>query len=276
MADKVTIGNVEITVFVDAAPPPFDTTRFFPDVPPEAWAPYKQWLDQNGKFRTNFCFFLLRSSGKTILVDSGLGPGPHERFGGATGQLMNHLASKGVKAEDVSTVIITHMHGDHMGWNVMGAGANARPTFPKARYYIPKGDYEHFSKTNPAYAPLSQATPLLNLGVAQLVEGDFAVTPELKTLYTPGHTPGHLSVVISSAGHKGMIVGDVYHSPAQVSELDWCPGGDINKDDARKTRRKVTQRLADENMTVAASHFWLPDSVGKVVRLDGKTAWKSL
>ena len=218
MADRATIGNVQIKVFVDVAPPPFETTRFFADVPPQAWAPHKQWLDEDGKFRTNFCFFLLRSSGKTVLVDTGLGPGPHERFGGATGQLMAKLTAEGVKPEDVDAVAITHLHGDHVGWNVQTQqGGAARPTFPRARYYIPRGDYEHFRKENPTYAPLAQVAPLLERGVGELVGGDFAVTPELTTLFAPGHTPGHLCVLIISAGHKGIIVGDLWLSPAQVT-----------------------------------------------------------
>ncbi|MBI4307438.1 MAG: MBL fold metallo-hydrolase [Chloroflexi bacterium] len=277
MADRATIGNVQIAVFVDVAPPPFETSRFFPDAAPDSWASYKQWLDQDGKFRTNFCFFLLRSSGRTILVDTGLGPGPHERFGGATGQLMAKLSAEGVKPEDVSAVVITHLHGDHVGWNtITQQGGTPRPTFPKARYYIPKGDWEHFSKSNPGYAPLAQVTPLAQKGVAEFVEGDFAVTPELTMLSTPGHTPGHLSVLISSAGQKGIIVGDLYHNPVQVTELDWCAGADMNKDDARKSRKAATQRMVNENMTVAAPHFWYPSNIGKVVRLSGKTVWKSL
>lgn len=276
MADKATIGNVQVRVFLDAAPPPFETTRFFPDVSPEGWAPYRQWLDENGKFRTNFCFFLVRSSGKTVLVDTGLGPGPHERFGGATGQLMARLTAEGVKPEDVNAVVITHLHGDHVGWNVLQQGGTPKPTFPRARYYIPRGDYEHFSKTNPTYAPLAQVTPLVQAGVAELVGGDFVVTPELTTLATPGHTPGHLSVLISSAGQKGIIVGDLYHNPVQVTEMDWCAGADMSKDDARRSRKAATQRMAQENMTVAASHFVQPISIGRVIMLSGRTAWKSL
>lgn len=277
MADRATIGNVQVAVLLDLAPPPFELTYFFPDIPLETWAPYRRLLHKSGRFVTNACCFLLRSSGKTVLVDAGYGPGPHERFGGIAGQLMVRLNAEGVKAEDVDAVVITHLHGDHVGWNVQTQqGGTPRPTFPKAKYYIPKGDWEHFRRANPAHPPLAQVTPLVDRGVAEFIGGDFAVTPELTTLFTPGHTPGHLSMLISSAGQKGIIVGDLYLTPAQVTELDWNAGFDMNKDDARRSRKAATQRMVNENMVVAASHFLVPTTIGKVVMRNGKTTWKVL
>ena len=96
MVEKINVGNVSISVVFDAAPPPREPDQFFPDVPLEAWEPYKkEHLEENGEFRTEFCSWALRSEGQTVLVDTGLGPGPHERLGGARGQLMSRPQGNG-------------------------------------------------------------------------------------------------------------------------------------------------------------------------------------
>ena len=278
-ATRTTVGNVEVLALVDVTPPPFEPNQFFPEVPLEAWAPYRDRYLVDGKFQTNFSFFVLRSGGRVVLVDTGLGPGPHQRFGGITGQLMSGLKGVGVQPEDVSAVVITHLHGDHIGWNVTQEGGRPRPTFPRARYYVPRGDWEHFTRpevlenTPPVKA---NAVPLKDLGVLELVEGDYAVTEEISTLATPGHTPGHLSVVVSSGGQRAMVVGDLFHSAVQVTEDAWCAGADMDKPLARKTRREVLERLEREGFVVAAGHLVLGTSIGKVVRDKGRRSWQAL
>ena len=280
MADRATIGNVEVQVFVDATPPAFEPNQFFPEVPLEAWEPHrKECLDADGKFRTNFCFFVLRSQGRVVLVDTGLGPGPFERLGGARGELMTKLQGAGINPQDVETVVITHLHGDHIGWNVTTESDTPRATFPRARYLIPRGDWEHFTKpevleNTPAVK--ANAVPLQDLGVMELVDGDHAVTPEISTLATPGHTPGHLSVVITSQGQRGVVVGDLFHSAAQVTEPDWCAGADMDKDLARRTRHATLDRLEGEGFTVAAGHLLINTNIGKLVRVEGRRYWQAL
>ncbi|MBI4329272.1 MAG: MBL fold metallo-hydrolase [Chloroflexi bacterium] len=280
MADRVTIGNVEVRAFVDAAPPSgFPPAQFFPDVPSSAWEPYKSLLDGQGNFRTNFGFFLLRSVGRTVLVDTGLGPGPFEQFGGVRGQLMDNLRKASVQPEDVSAVVITHLHGDHIGWNVTRQEGKARPTFPRARYLIPRGDWEHFARPenlekNPAVK--ENVVPLLEARVMDLVGNNDFVTSEVRIWATPGHTPGHISVLISSRGQNGVIVGDVMHSAAQVSEPDWCVGADMDKETARRSRRALLERAQQEGMVIAAGHFPINSNIGKVVLMQGRRLWSAL
>ena len=136
MVDNITVGNVSVAVVLDAAPPPFEPNQFYPDIPLEAWEPYTEddHLDENGKFRTNFCTWVLRSTGQTVLVDTGLG----------NGRLIDNLEAVGVTPDEVSSVVITHLHGDHIGWNV----TDGKATFPNARYLIPRGDWEYFTKND--------------------------------------------------------------------------------------------------------------------------------
>lgn len=280
MATKATVGNVEIQVFVDATPPPRDPVQLFPDVPLEKWAPYKkEHLDADGKFRTDMCVWLLRSGGRTILVDTGLGPGPHERLGGQRGKLMEHLTGVGVKPDDISTVVFTHLHGDHVGWNVTVEGGVKRLTFPKARYLVPQGDWDYFTRPevmekNP---PISASVvPLKELGALDLVKGEVTITPEITLVPTPGHTPGHQAVLITSNGEKAMLVGDLFHTSVQVTEADWSPTFDWDKQLASETRRTWLDRLERERALVGAGHLPIGSNIGHIVRLKGRRYWQAL
>ena len=105
-------------------------------------------------------------------------------------------------------------------------------------------------------------------------DGEHKLTDELTLLPTPGHTPAHISVAIVSAGEAGVIIGDVCHHPAQVSE-GWSPVFDMNPALAMESREKLLQRIEDERMTVIAGHFPHP-GFGRVVRVEGKRFWRAL
>ena len=279
-SSKVTVGNVEIVSLLDAIMDfPFDA--FFPAVPAQAFEPYRQaygdsWAP-DGRCRTNAQCYALRSEGRSILIDTGVGPGPHDWLGGARGRLMDDMASKGVRPEEVETVVFTHLHPDHVGWNLSNGGT-PKPTFPKARYLVPQADWDLF--TNPRMleqAPhVKQAVmPLQDLGVMDLVSGERTVTGELTIVPTPGHTPGHISIVVASAGQRAMITGDVAHHPAQVQETDWNCGFDGDPEQAKQTRREVLERLEREGTLAAICHFPAP-GFGRLVRLEGKRMWQVL
>ena len=139
MSDRITVGNVEILAFVDIGPAPRDPAMVFPDVPADAWGAYKDTMTPDGLLPFQMGFFALRSGGQTMLVDTGLGRGPHEAMGGIGGKLMDQLSGAGINADDISRVLITHLHGDHVGWNITWDGDTARATFPNATYSVPQG-----------------------------------------------------------------------------------------------------------------------------------------
>lgn len=279
MAESVRIGSVDVHVLLDFTAPARETTDMYPDVKPEMWAPYRQYLDPNGKLPMNFCGFLVRSAGRTVLVDTGMGAGPHERFGGIAGRFLEAMGRHGVKPEDVDTVLHTHIHADHVGWNVTKVDGKPAPTFPKARYLFPKADYEfHIKPENLPNAPYVPAnvTPVLEMGRGELIRPDYDVTPELKTLAAPGHTPGHTCVLISSQGRQCVIIGDLIHNPVQVSEPDWLVRPDIDKVLARQSRASLLGRFEREKTTVMAAHVQYGKSIGMVVREGSKRYWKAL
>ena len=278
MSDRAKVGDVEIMAFIDATPPPFETSQFFPDVPKEKWEPYKaESLTADGKLQVNFGFFVLRSHGSIVIVDTGLGPGPFPNFGGARGALADHLHRNGIQPQDVNAVVITHLHGDHIGWNMSMSGGKPQATFPRAKYYIPRADWDYYTKpdvlANNA-AVKDSILPLKELNCMELVGGDHTVTPEITTLSTPGHTPGHTCVLINSQGQKGIVVGDLFHTIAQVTENAWNPGFDWDKEQSQKSRVGVMERLEREGFTVAGGHLPVNRSIGKIVRLQGRRYWQ--
>ncbi|MFC1935801.1 MBL fold metallo-hydrolase [Chloroflexota bacterium] len=280
MVESVTIGNVTIHAIIDVAPPPRDPESFFPDVPLEKWEPYKEeHLDANGKYQIYFTAWVLRSGAQTVLVDTGLGPGPHERFGGLQGRLMGRLLELGVSPEDISSIAFTHLHVDHVGWNLTEEGSQKSITFPRAKYIIPKDDWDHFTKPEVSQSLPSiqdNVLPLQGLSALELVTGEYTVTPEVVMFPTPGHTPGHTSILVTSRGEKACLVGDLFHSSVQVTEADWCAGADMDKDLARRTRYTLLDRLEMEGLTVAAGHLPAGRMIGKVVRLQGRRYWQVL
>ena len=269
---KTRIGQVEVVAFSDGVGE-FEPTAFWPKIPMDAWAKYPGSLSPAGKFTPNFGCYALRSAGRTILVDTGIGPGT---TGLGQGRLGNEMLLKGVSADEVSTVVFTHLHPDHVGWNLVAEDGRPRLTFPKARYLIPKGDWEFFTSPKGLETfPYIKDTvlPLRGLGVLDLIEGEKALTREVTTLPTPGHTPGHISLLITSGGQRGIILGDVAHTPVQAQETDWTMSYDADEEQARQTRHRLFDRLEKEGVFIAAGHFPTP-GFGHLVRREGRRYWQ--
>ena len=279
MVDKIQVGNVEIVAVIDMVPPAREPTVFIPSVPREAWEPYEDEVLENGMLQLYYGCFVVRSEGKTILIDTGMGPGPHAHLEGRSGDLLGQLALKEVNPEDVDIVLHSHLHPDHVGWNVDSSGDSPKPYFPNARYMGPKKDWEHFMQPEilPNAPHITQnVVPLNELGLMEFIEGEHQVTGELTTLDTPGHTPGHQVPLISSQGEKAAIIGDLIHNPVQIHEPDWCAGVDTDKDDSRASRKAFLERAERDDLIVAAGHFHPERHIGKVVRLEGRRYWQVL
>ena len=284
---KQTIGNVEIMVLHDAEIAlPF--SRSFPGVPPEAWGPYQQRFPEAfvgaDNLRVHFECYLIRSQGKTLLVDTGLGsaisnPGTVANVGGGTeGQLLTTLHSAGLQASDIDTVFLTHLHPDHVGWNMTRNEAGESVAFPNARYVGNQADWDAFN--TPKDSEIfgfdwweDTVAPLRELGVLDLVTGETQMTSEITAIPTPGHTPGSMSLAIVSAGERAFIMGDVFHGPAQVTETDWVFHYDVDPELAVQTRRRMLDRVEAEDAAMAICHH---SGFGRVVRVEGRRYWQAL
>lgn len=284
---KLSVGNVEIAVLHDSEMPlPLSLT--FPDVPKDAWTPYQQRFPEafigSDNLRVHFECYLIRSQGRTILVDTGLGtsdsnPGTVAAFGDiAEGRLLGELQSAGLHAEDIDTVFLTHLHPDHVGWNLSQRGSDAKATFPRARYLAHQADW-HLYKTprdkEKAGFSFWEETigPLEGLGVLDLLPGETPLTSEVTAISTAGHTPGSMSLAIASEGQRALIMGDVFHNPAQVTETDWVLSFDEDPALAVQTRKDMVHRSELENIPMAICHT---SGFGRVVRVDGRRYWQMI
>ena len=176
-------------------------------------------------------------------------------------------------------VVMTHAHRDHVGWNLLSKDGTYEPTFPNARYWVSIKDWEachdpELFETRFPNAP-ECVWPLEDLGLVEFMDGEEVLTSELTTLPTPGHTPGHMSIMINSQGQRGFILGDVLHNTAQIEQTDWVSRADIDPEQTRMTRRAVMERLESEGLPVAAVHLAAP-GFGKIVRAQGRRVWQVL
>ena len=273
--NRVTVGNVEIVSLSDGrVESPAEV--FFPTVDPAALKPYADLFTAQGTVAANLASFLVRGEGPTVMVDTGLGPDKQEPRDKIFGLLMEDMKANGVAVDEVDLVVLTHVHRDHVGWNLVREGGSVRPTFPRARYRAPRADWEALQTPEGARMfphVAEQVYELDRLGLLDLMEGEESLTPVVTSLPTPGHTPGHTSLLIASAGEKAILLGDAAHHPVQVQEPDWSPFVDVDPDHARRTRRPLMDRLEREGILVAVPHFPAP-GFGRVVRVDGRRVWQ--
>jgi glyoxylase-like metal-dependent hydrolase (beta-lactamase superfamily II) len=266
------IGNVRVQRVWERDVLPLDPTQFFPDATPEVMASIP-WLhpwftDANGQITLSIAAYLIESRGKRILVDTGIGdfeisgfpmfprPGP---------AVPGLIAEQGIALATVDQVVNTHLHADHVGGNVTGHGAAARPSFPNAEYLVGRSDYDYWSTRPPesfgrhvfetAVRPISAAKRLI------LIDGPTSLTEEVWLVPSPGHTPGHFSVLISSAGNEALITGDMVHHPVQLAFPDH--GMDQDQEAGAASRRKLLSLAAERNALLIGSHFPYP-TAGRV------------
>lgn len=262
---RTTIGDVEMISLTDGEGSG-RATDVFPTSSMEVWrSEYHELLDGD-LIHPRYGCLAIRSSGKLIIIDTGMN--------GPDGRLLDDMLAKGIDRESVDLVVTTHLHPDHVGWNL----SSGTPTFPNARYLVPKHDWDYW--TQPSVMPdaphiAESVLPLDEARVLDLIAGEYDVTPELKTVPTPGHTPGHVSVAISSKGKRGFVLGDVAHSPAQAHYTDWSPAFDVDSDLARATRHRVIDLLETEATLVQSGHFPGP-GYGRFVRRNDRRIWQAI
>ena len=287
---RLTVGNVEIVGLTDIVVDfPLSLSQMFPDVPPQAWAPYVERFPDSfptqNTWRGHFGGFLIRSDGRTILVDTGMGsnntnPGPVAMFtGGVDGRLLEAIREEGVGLEDIDTVFFTHLHPDHVGWNLSSPnGGPKTATFPNARYTVPQADWDTFKDPEmQSHFPFSfwdeTLGPLESQGVVDQISGEYALTSEISAIPTPGHTPGSTSLVITSGGEHALLVGDVTVNPAQISEPDWVLSFDMDPTVAIESRKRMIDRSEADDAVLIACHF---HTYGRVIRTEGRRYWRGL
>lgn len=260
---RIQVGNVEIVALSDGEGA-YPASRTYASAG-DAISKYHDLMDADGNVRQNFGSFLLRADGRTVLVDTGNGP---ER----DGPLMRELGAAGIVPGEIDIVIFTHLHGDHTGWNLERDSGG--PRFTNARYWVPRADWDYGLAQNREGGSFNRdIRPLEALGVLELIEGERALTPSLVTLPTPGHTPGHTSIVVRSDGLEAYIIGDAFLTPIDVAEPDWPTGWDNDPEQTVRTRHTLLRRFEQaHDPIIGGSHLPLP-SLGRFVVREGRRTW---
>ena len=249
------IGNVKITRFVE-----METmskgTFVLPDATLENIQRAGKWLrphfaDESGRVRMSVHAYVVESQGKRIVVDTCIGNDKPRGFPGwnmLQTNFLSDLEQGGFPPDSINLVLCTHLHVDHVGWNTMLVGGRWVPTFGKARYLIGRKEWAHWSVQEDKFVrdPIEDSVrPVVDAGLTDLVEDTHRISEEIWLEPTPGHTPGHFSVRISSQGQQAVITGDLMHHPVQCEHPEWNCGFDSDHDLARKTRREFLARYAD-------------------------------
>jgi glyoxylase-like metal-dependent hydrolase (beta-lactamase superfamily II) len=188
---------------------------------------------------------------------------------------LEDLKKAGYEREEIDTVMCTHLHVDHVGWNTMLVDGEWLPTFPNARYLIGEREYEYWNleDSDPQYQVLmgDSVRPVFDAGLVDLVDMEHQVCDEIYFEPTPGHTPGHVSVHVESEGQHALITGDCIHHPCQIERTDWSSTADYDSEEAVDTRKKLLAKYSDEDVLIIGTHFATP-SAGHIKK-SGEKYW---
>jgi glyoxylase-like metal-dependent hydrolase (beta-lactamase superfamily II) len=251
-------------------------SRFIlPDATPEAvrslgWL-HPHFTDERGRLRMSVHALVVDTPERRILVDTCVGNDKMRSipaWSGLRGPFLRDLEAAGCPPASVDTVLCTHLHVDHVGWNTVLMDGRWVPTFPRARYLIARTEYEHWRSRrgdDHAAAFADSVQPVWDAGLVDLIATEHRLCDEVSLVPTPGHTPGHASVRIASEGEEALITGDFVHHPCQMARLDWASSADDDPERARRTRRETFARLAGTQTLVIGTHFATP-TAGRVVR----------
>ena len=274
------IGAVTISQIVEskgASPPSFFFAGVEPaDVQRHAWL-RPHFAHRDGRLFASVHAFVIESEGRRIVVDTCVGndkPRAIAVWNQLHGPFLDKMAAAGFAPESIDTVLCTHLHIDHVGWNTRLVDGRWLPTFPNARYLFGRIELAHWSATHDAEERqllADSVQPVIDAGLADPVECDHVITSEVLLEPTPGHTPGHVSVRIRSGGEEAVITGDLMHHPIQCCEPDWSVHFDVEPQQARATRRAFFEGQSNRRVLVIGTHFAAPTG-GWIVR-DGE-AWR--
>ena len=275
------IGEVKVTRVVELEVA--GGSRFIlPDATPEAcreigWM-HPHFMTDEGKLIMSVHALVVDTGSRRIVVDTCIGNDKQRNipaWSNLQTTFLEDLASAGYPRESIDTVLCTHLHVDHVGWNTMLVDGEWLPTFPNARYLMAESEWQYWDahEDEAEYGPVlaDSVRPVFDAGLVDLVDAEHQLCGEVWLEPTPGHTPGHVSVRISSGGENALITGDCIHHPCQMARSDWSSSADYDAAQARGTRDALLDRYADGDVLVIGTHFATP-TAGHIKR-DGDRFW---
>ncbi len=269
---KWQIGDVRVTQIVElttASLGPY----LLPQATPEVLSglPWlTPFLNAEGKLVLSMHALVVESREQIVLVDTCIGndkPRSYPRWNLMQTDFLDRFQAAGFALDRVDTVLCTHMHVDHVGWNTRLVEGCWQPTFNRARYLFAEDEWAYWKDEPQEYGPVIEDSvqPVFDAGLADLVKHDHRITDEVWLEPTPGHTPGHVSVHISSRGEQAVITGDMIHHPCQIAHPQWSSTADWDQQASAETRNQFLNRYADGPVLVIGTHFAAP-TAGRIVR----------
>src|SRR3984957_8384535 len=259
-------GKVKITKIVELETT--GSTRFILPLASNDEIRKSPWLiphfaTEESRLKISIHSLVVETPTRRIVVDTGLGNDKQGRnvptWNNRQGPYLETMTEAGFAPDSIDTVLCTHLHVDHVGWNTRLEGGQWVPPFANARYIFGKTEYEHWR--DHSEEPYQKAVfndsvkPILEAGKADLVASDAKISDEITLIPTPGHSPGHMSLHIRSDGETGLITGDVAHHPCPMAHLDWSSPADSDAQQSAKTRHGLFSRFADRPVLVIGGHF---------------------
>src|SRR3954469_3238208 len=276
---KWRFGDVTVTKIVELEVT--GGSRFIlPQATYEAVLPIS-WLqphfaDERGRLKMSIHALVVETPERRVIVDTCLGNDKQGRripgWNNLQGPFLADLAAAGYPRESIDTLLCTHLHVDHVGWNTMLVDGKWVPTFPHARYLMGRVEFEHWSRQTGREDMLAtfadSVQPVRDAGLVDLVETDARLSDEISLTPTLGHTPGHVSVRIRSRGEEALITGDFMHHPCQIAHPEWASTADSDPAQGRLTRERMFEQLAGAPVLVIGTHF-AGATAGRIVRDGG-------
>jgi glyoxylase-like metal-dependent hydrolase (beta-lactamase superfamily II) len=260
------VGRVKITKIVELET--IGSTRFIlplasnEEIRKSAWL-IPHFATEEGRLKMSIHSLVVETPSRRIVVDTGLGNDKQGRnvptWNNRKGPFLETMTAAGFPPESIDTVLCTHLHVDHVGWNTRLADGQWVPTFTNARYVFGKTEYEYWrnyiDEADKAAVFNDSVKPVVDAGKVDLVASDDRLIDEITLIPTPGHSPGHMSILIASDGETSLLTGDVAHHPCQMAHLDWSSTADFDPIQSAATRRELFSRFADTRTLAIGGHF---------------------
>jgi glyoxylase-like metal-dependent hydrolase (beta-lactamase superfamily II) len=268
---RLSLGNFELTAISDGTYS-LDGGAFFGVVPKSMWQK-KVTPDVNNHIPTGLNSVVVRTGDKTILIETGIGNKLTEKMIKIYGQpakLLSNLAAAGISPDDIDIVINTHLHFVHCGWNTVLHGSSVVPTFPRAKYYAPEGEWQYSRQPSErdAISYISaNYDPLVSSGQMQLLKGDQEIVPGISVAVYPGHTRHMQAVILRSAGKTACYISDLIPTTWHL-DLTWGMSFDLFPLETIANKKRYYAQAIPEKWLTLFTHD--PNIPWAYVEKDGK------
>jgi glyoxylase-like metal-dependent hydrolase (beta-lactamase superfamily II) len=272
------VGDIKITGVIEYSGPTHDPAFLYPAVDKAerdavlkanaAWLAPNHYAPGIDRLIVTIQLWVVKAGGNTILIDTGVGNRKPRAAAARMDRLntlvMPWLESIGAGPNEVTHVVMTHLHTDHVGWNTVEQDGKWVPTFPKARYLFPKDEYDYWKAEFDKDKGTNQGSfedsvvPVVEAGMADFMDGKNEVAGCLTPEPVPGHAPGMLSFRIRSRGEEGIFTADVMHNVIQIARPDWNDRYCLWPDKALESRAAVLRRAAERNALIMPMHLGAP------------------